>query len=188
MSAPSGIVVHLVTELRARQPLPPLCPAAPWKRELSRQVAAADLPPALASALLLWNDDLDASHALSQGLPDRFGSWLHGAMHRRDGDFPNSKYWFRRVGNHAGFAQMARRAGEMLATAGGQPAPALAALAMQWDPFSFVDLCAAAVDGRAAGAAALLEQLQAAELELLTELAADRQTQSVAGLRTPEPE
>ena len=173
MSAPSGIVVQLVTELRARQPLPPLCPAAPWNRGLSRRIAAAELPTAVASALLLWNDDLDASHTLSQALADRFGSWLHGAMHRREGDFSNSKYWFRRVGDHRGFAQMARRAGEVLASSGGQPAPALAALAEQWDPFAFVDLCAAAT-GRGGGSAALLEAVQAAELELLTDLAADR--------------
>ena len=167
------LVQQISAELRARQPLPPLCPAAPWSRELSRRIAAADLQPAVASALLLWNDDLDASHTLSQGLPDRFGSWLHGTMHRREGDFSNSKYWFRKVGTHAGFAQMTQRAAEAVAKAGGQQAPALAALAEQWDPFAFVDRCAVAT-GRSAGSAALLEALQAAELELLTELAAER--------------
>ena len=170
-----GIVAQLSTALRTRNPLPPLCPAAAWQREVSRQVAAADLAPALASALLLWNDDLDASHTLSQGLPDRFGSWLHGAMHRREGDFANSKYWFRRVGSHPGFATLAQRAAEVVAATAGEVKPAVAALAERWDPFAFVDLCAAGVAGRAAGSAALLEQLQAAELELLTELAADLQ-------------
>ncbi len=167
------LVQQVSSELRSRQPLPPLCPTAPWNQELSRRISAADLDPALASALLLWNDDLDASHTVSQGLPDRFGSWLHGAMHRREGDFSNSKYWFRKVGTHAGFAQMSRRAVEVLAKAGGQPARELAALREQWDPFAFVDLCAAAT-GPNATAAALLEALQAAELELLTELAAER--------------
>jgi len=167
------LVRQLSAELRARQPLPPLCPVAPWNPELSRRSAAADLQPAVASALLLWNDDLDASHTLSQGLPDRFGSWLHGTMHRREGDFSNSKYWFRKVGTHAGFAQMSRRAAEVLAKAGGQQAPALAALAERWDPFAFVDLCAATTR-RSAASAALLEALQAAELELLTKLATDR--------------
>ena len=166
------LVRQVSAALRARQPLPPLCPAAPWDRALSRRIAAAGLPPAVASALLLWNDDLDASHTLSQALPDRFGSWLHGAMHRREGDYSNSKYWLRKVGTHAGFAQMTRRASE-LAVEGGQPEPALAALAEQWDPFAFVDLCAAAASRRA-GSAALLEALQAAELELLTNLAAQR--------------
>ena len=165
------LVRQVSAELRARQPLPPLCPAAPWNRALSRRIAAAGLPPALASALLLWNDDLDASHTLSQALPDRFGSWLHGVVHRREGDYWNSKYWFRKVGTHAGFAQMTQRAAEVLPEAGAPPAPALAALAERWDPFAFVDLCATAASGRAADSVAALESLQAAELELLAQLA-----------------
>jgi hypothetical protein len=174
MTDPRELVRQISAELRARHPLPPLCPAAPWKRELSRRIAAADLPPALASALLLWNDDLDASHTLSQGLPDRFGNWLHGAMHRREGDFSNSKYWFRKVGTLAGFRQMTQRAATAVASAGAAPEPTLAALAEQWDPFAFVDLCAAATAGRGSASPALLEALQAAELDLLAELAGQR--------------
>jgi hypothetical protein len=173
MTEPQNLVREIRAELRARKPLPPLCPAAPWSPDLSRRIAAADLPPVVASALLLWNDDLDASHTLSQALPDTFGSWLHGTMHRREGDFPNSKYWFRRVGTHAGFAQMARRAAEVVADAGDQPAPELAALTERWDPYAFVDLCAAAAR-HGSGSPALLEAVQAAELELLTELATDQ--------------
>ena len=174
MTELQGVMREISAELRARQPLPPLCPAAPWSRDLSRRIAAAHLPPAAASALLLWNDDLDASHTLSQALPDAFGSWLHGTMHRREGDFPNSKYWFRRVGTHAGFALMARRAAEVVANASTQPASQFAALTERWDPFAFVDLCAAAVSPTGSGSTALLEAVQAAELELLTELAAER--------------
>ena len=173
MNVASELVPKISAELRARQPLPPLCPKTPWNRELSQRIDAAGLAPAVASALLLWNDDLDASHTLSQGLPDPFGCWLHGTMHRREGDFSNSKYWFRKVGTHAGFAPLSRRAAAVLAQASGQPSPALAALAERWDPFAFVDLCAAAT-GHDGAAAALLESLQAAELELLTELAAER--------------
>ena len=173
MNAASELVPKISAELRARRPLPPLCPETPWNRELSHRIDAAGLAPAVASALLLWNDDLDASHTLSQGLPDPFGCWLHGTMHRREGDFSNSKYWFRKVGTHAGFAPLARRAGAVLAQASGPPSPVLAALAQRWDPFAFVDLCAAAT-GHPGATAALLESLQAAELELLTELAAER--------------
>ena len=167
------LVREITAQLRSRQPLPPLCPQATWNRELSGRIASADLAAPVASALLLWNDDLDASHTLSQGLPDRFGSWLHGAMHRREGDFSNSKYWFRKVGAHAGFAQMSKRAGGVLAEAGGKSAPALAVLVQRWDPFAFADLCAAAT-GPDAATAPLLQAFQAAELELLTELAAER--------------
>ena len=171
MTGSQPLVQEISAELRARQPLPPLCPTAPWSRDLSRRIAAANLPAAVASALLLWNDDLDGAHTLSQALPDALGSWLHGTMHRREGDFPNSKYWFHRVGTHAGFAQMARRAATAVAAAGGQPAPELRALAERWDPYAFVDLCAGAAARRPTSSTALLEAVQAAELDLLTELA-----------------
>ena len=52
------------------------------------------------SALWLLAGDLDRSHTLSQQFDSREGSYWHGIMHRREGDFSNAKYWFRRVGDH----------------------------------------------------------------------------------------
>ena len=56
---------------------------------------------ALLSTLWLVAGQLDRSHAISQGIETADGSFLHGMMHRREGDFGNAKYWFRRAGNHA---------------------------------------------------------------------------------------
>ncbi|MCC6695925.1 MAG: hypothetical protein IT365_09890 [Candidatus Hydrogenedentes bacterium] len=56
--------------------------------------------PALCAGLWLYVDDLERSHVLSQGIDDSTGSFWHGIMHRREGDFSNSHYWFRRVGTH----------------------------------------------------------------------------------------
>lgn len=56
--------------------------------------------PALQAGLWLYIDELDRSHAVSQGIPDATGSFWHGIMHRREGDFGNSHYWFNRVGHH----------------------------------------------------------------------------------------
>jgi len=52
------------------------------------------------SGLWLLAGDLDRSHAISQSLHTAEGSYWHGIMHRREGDFGNAKYWFRRVGSH----------------------------------------------------------------------------------------
>jgi len=54
----------------------------------------------LAAGLWLYVDDLERSHATSQTLPDPTGAFWHGIMHRRDGDFSNSRYWMRRAASH----------------------------------------------------------------------------------------
>ena len=67
------------------------------------------IQPYLKSAALLWHDHLDESHTISQSLESPEGSWLHGIMHRREPDYGNAKYWFRRVGQHEAFAPLAER-------------------------------------------------------------------------------
>ncbi|MDA0337856.1 MAG: hypothetical protein O2782_22030 [bacterium] len=62
--------------------------------------AAVREQPALQSALWLYIDDLDRSHTVSQGIEDATGSFWHGIMHRREGDFANSHHWFNKVGEH----------------------------------------------------------------------------------------
>ncbi len=52
------------------------------------------------SGLWLLANDLDRSHVISQDHASADGSFWHGIMHRREGDFGNAKYWFRRVGRH----------------------------------------------------------------------------------------
>tara|TARA_Y100000588_G_scaffold324034_1_gene356924 strand:- start:479 stop:949 length:471 start_codon:yes stop_codon:yes gene_type:complete len=54
----------------------------------------------LVAALWLYIDELDRSHRVSQGIEDQTGSFWHGIMHRREGDFSNSHYWFNKVGHH----------------------------------------------------------------------------------------
>lgn len=56
--------------------------------------------PAAQAALWLYVDELDRSHTISQGIHDATGSFLHGIMHRREGDFSNSHYWMHRAGSH----------------------------------------------------------------------------------------
>lgn len=75
-------------------------------------VAAAVAHPALAgrpelcAALWLYVDDLDRAHDLVQDLHSPTGSLLHAVMHRREGDFPNAVYWYRKAGNHPALAEI----------------------------------------------------------------------------------
>ena len=79
--------------------------------------AGAGLYLAIKAGLWLYVDDLDRSHAISQGIDTPSGSFWHAIMHRREGDFSNSKYWLRMVGSH----------------------PVIEAIG--YDPYDFVDAC-----------------------------------------------
>ena len=67
--------------------------------------AAADHPtladhPAVRAAMWIYVDDLDAAHGPAQHLNTPAGSFLHAIVHRREGDFPNALYWYRKTGPH----------------------------------------------------------------------------------------
>jgi len=113
------------------------------------RVADADMAACCISGVWLLHDFLDDSHKISQDIETTSGSFWHGIMHRREGDFWNSKYWFRRVGNHPAFATIAERA-----------------RTGTWDPFSFVDKCEAALRGKSNEQAQCLD-LQQIEWESL---------------------
>ena len=51
----------------------------------------------------LWYavDELDAAHEFFQNDPTPEGSYWHGMLHRREGDFFNARYWFQRAGRVA---------------------------------------------------------------------------------------
>ena len=59
------------------------------------------------AGLWLLAGDLAQSHDISQSQDSAEGAFWHGIMHRREGDYGNSKYWFRRVGKHAVHRELA---------------------------------------------------------------------------------
>lgn len=56
--------------------------------------------PELVAGLWLYVDDLDRSHSVAQSLHSPTGSFWHAVMHRREGDFSNAQYWYRKAGIH----------------------------------------------------------------------------------------
>jgi hypothetical protein len=66
----------------------------------SRPIKQADDAAAAMAGLWLWLDGLGESHAIAQDLVSGTGSFWHAIMHRREGDFSNAKYWYRRCSGH----------------------------------------------------------------------------------------
>lgn len=93
------------------------------------------------SGLWLLYDFLDESHTISQSIPGADGSYWHGIMHRREPDYSNAKYWFRRVGRHEAFEPLLMETASLLKTE--TPPADLDRLVRhgEWDAFHFVDVC-----------------------------------------------
>jgi len=100
-------------------------------------------------------------------------SFWHAIMHRREGDFGNSQYWYAKCPEHPVFKSLGPRANDLI-----HPLPAdkslLRLVANGWDPDAFVDLVRQ-VDGRPGDPRhELAVKLQQAEWGLLFEYCSRR--------------
>lgn len=157
-------------------PLNPLGPARPdsSRRPLlatldddafqPHRVVDHEMAAACRAAMWLHFDFLDESHTISQEIHTPEGSYWHGILHRREPDFPNSAYWFRRVGTHLVFERLREEAARLAAA--GPPEAAFLTRQTRWDPFAFIDLCEASFE-ETAPCHELCRRVQMAEWELL---------------------
>jgi hypothetical protein len=121
------------------------------------------------AGLWLLHDFLDESHTISQESGSTNGSYWHGIMHRREPDYENSKYWFRRVEEHPIFPDLARAASELIQVAGAEDTSAAEIQAnRRWDPFRFVFWCKEIAIGKAKQKE-LAQQVAQTEWQLLFE-------------------
>jgi hypothetical protein len=129
-------------------------------------VADRDMAACAIAGVWLVNDFLDESHTISQNVDTPTGAFWHGVMHRREGDFSNAKYWFRRVGHHEVLDELDQRVAPLVGAAATSASAGRLLLGGHYDPFAMVDACQSAL--RAGGADAhLYRQVQQAEWELL---------------------
>ena len=113
--------------------------AATPKQLLSGLIRSQDDANAMLCGLWLWHDWLDESHHISQSLDSTTGSFWHAIMHRREGDFSNSKYWYARCQNHPILQQLANNASQILHSLPADKA-FLRLISGGWNPNAFVDL------------------------------------------------
>lgn len=136
-------------------------------------VSAADATAVLAGLWLLHGDAAE-SHRHSQSIEDegrhRCGNFWHAIMHRQEPDYGNSKYWFRRVGEHPIFPELARRAEALIAVDGSDSARRWRnklGLPNGWAPYAFVDWCESAARESDAAEIKLIRRIQFVEMHLL---------------------
>jgi hypothetical protein len=92
--------------------------------------AGARSPEAALAGLHLYFSCWEECHRLAQEIETADGSFWHAIVHRQEPDAGNSAYWFRRVGAHAVFPELAAAA-----------AACDYAVGAKWDPFAFIDYC-----------------------------------------------
>jgi len=122
----------------------------------------------LVRAGALWlHGFLHEAHTIVQENRSVEGSYWHGLVHRSEGDFSNSVYWFGRVGRHPVFP-MLRAAVQSMNDSADKPKDALNLLlkGSEWDPRSLIDLCQQAYSGRVKDMD-LLQRIAAQEYDLL---------------------
>ena len=121
----------------------------------------------LLATALLYHDHHNEAHDLVQDLTDADGALIHAILHRREPDFWNARYWFRRAGDHPAY----RAAYEALphpVEAETVEAKRRLTVTGTVDPNALVDACEHAY-GRPSGdpLVVYLEAVQQAEFEAL---------------------
>ena len=127
---------------------------------------------ALRAGLLLLNDFFDESHSCSQSMEGHQNAdYWHAILHRREPDYGNAKYWFRHVGRHPIFGELASSLSAIWARATGSVVGKLERWQPRlvtvngWEPFAFVELCESAATD--AELRTWCEEVQFVEMQLL---------------------
>jgi hypothetical protein len=103
---------------------------------VERTFRETDERQCLAAGLWLLAGELEKAHVICQEVPSVHGSAWHAVVHRMEGDFWNSKYWWRRASGVKWVGLMERAAREIVP----MPGEMTFLKSRAYDPAAFVDV------------------------------------------------
>ena len=156
-----------------REHLAAITPEQLWRTPISKPMTKID-EIARRAGLFQWHDFLDESHELSQSIEgqgeNQLGDYWHAIMHRREPDYANAKYWFRRIGNQPTYRDLRLHAATVLTECRDPQAAAWRdrlQAGEKWNPLTFVDLCEECAADENSELAIAARRIQFAEMCLL---------------------
>ncbi|WP_321476773.1 hypothetical protein [uncultured Paludibaculum sp.] len=114
-------------------------------------------PEGALAGLWVYFSCFEHAHSVAQDLHTPEGSYWHAIVHRQEPDDFNSGYWFRRVGTHAIFSELLAGSRDL----GYEPSGSA------WDPFAFIEFCAAARNRAGTATERVAREVQRLEWQLL---------------------
>lgn len=159
-----GLVMGSPPDPGHASPLRELTVEAAFAGVTVHQTAAAQ---ACLAAVLLRHGLFAEAHAIAQDLQAPFGSYWHAILHRLEPDYPNARYWFRRVGDYPTDTRLAARAVSAARAAKGLGPALWMAHATRWSAVQFVDTIETARREQLAPDLAVCVAVQQAEWEIL---------------------
>ncbi|KAL8725506.1 MAG: hypothetical protein Q9181_006400 [Wetmoreana brouardii] len=107
----SALYTHLLTTF----PAPLLPPGKSHCPDLTAAISSLSVHPTLETALHVLNADLPSAHFLvrhMQAPPAYEGMFLHGILHRVEGDYDNARAWYSNVSDSEVFNHVWREGGK----------------------------------------------------------------------------
>jgi len=93
-------------------------------------------PAAPMAGLWLYFSCMEEAHKMIVASHHRDGQLWHAILHRQEPDSGNAAYWFRKVGHHPAFHELAHVASAVL-----ERFPDAEFRTGRWDPFAFTAFC-----------------------------------------------
>lgn len=154
-----AVLVHLpdlMLELKAREVTLPakvqeIREADRAKLAGGNEVADEAMLTLVHAGLLYAVDEIGDAHRLIAEASSDSASYWHGMIHRREGDFENARYWYRRTGRHPAFADLQQRGSSLSSDVAAQ---------MDWDPYLLTGLCERAAYGEPNDSLVALQKME----------------------------